>query len=132
MTPVVQTIFATGQPDSPIGNCLQAAIASLLDLPLDDVPHFVGDDVATDGELHWWTQWRRWCADRGLVVRDGVDLEPGEYYLGGGPSPRDPEHRSHVAVYRNGELIHDPYPGGTGVVEVRTRWTIRPRVGESL
>lgn len=24
-----------------------------------------------------------------------------------------------------GALIHDPYPGGTGVVEVCTRWTIR-------
>lgn len=126
VTPVHQTIFATGDPDSPVGNCLQAAIASLLDLPIDDVPHFVGDDAATDGDLHWWTQWRRWCTARGLTVRDAAEPGPGELYLGGGPSPRDPQRRSHVAIYRDGELIHDPYPGGTGVVEVRVRWTIRP------
>jgi hypothetical protein len=126
MTPLDQTVFATDDPAGPVGNCLQAAIASLLDLPLDAVPHFVGDDVATGGEMHWWTQWRRWCIDCGLTVCDAVEPEPGELYLGGGPSPRDPEHRSHVAIYRDGGLIHDPYPGGTGVVKVRVRWTIRP------
>lgn len=126
MTPIHQTIFATDDPARPVGNCLQAAIASLLDLPLDAVPHFVGDDAATDGDLHWWTQWRRWCADRGLTVRDAIEPEPGELYLAGGPSPRDPERRSHVAIYRDDELVHDPYQGGAGVAKVRVRWTIRP------
>lgn len=137
MTPVMQTIFAARQslPDIPVavsvrpapvpGNCLQAAIASLLDLPLDEVPHFVGDDVATDGEAHWWTCWLRWCEGRGLTVRADVEPLPGEYFLGGGPSPRDPENVKHVAVYRDGLLVHDPHPDGTGVVEVLTRWTIR-------
>jgi hypothetical protein len=36
MTPVYQTIVDPGK-----GNCLQAVVASLLDLHLDDVPHFI-------------------------------------------------------------------------------------------
>lgn len=39
MTPVDQTILHDPQTGA-IGNCMQAAIASLLDLPLDAVPHF--------------------------------------------------------------------------------------------
>lgn len=35
MTPVFQTIVDVNK-----GNCMQAAFASLLDLPLEDVPHF--------------------------------------------------------------------------------------------
>lgn len=125
MTPVAQTIIAPNDDKGMPGNCLQAAIASLLELPLDEVPHFVGRDWETDGNEHWWTCWVAWCGDRGLRV-GAWEPKAGEYYLGAGPSPRDPENRSHVAVYRDGLLVHDPHPDGTGVVEVRTRWTVRP------
>lgn len=125
MTPVRQTIIGNvGQKTMP-GNCLQACVASVLDLPLEAVPHFVGDDWATAGELHWWSEWRRWTAARGLSLTTRAP-EPGEYYIASGPSPRDPENMAHVAVYRDGDLAHDPHPDGTGVVEVRTRWVMRP------
>lgn len=39
MTPVFQTIF-----DNKRGNCLQAVMASLFDLPLDEVSHFIIQD----------------------------------------------------------------------------------------
>lgn len=45
MRPVMQTTFAAkddGGEWLARGNCLQAALASLFDLDLDDVPHFVG------------------------------------------------------------------------------------------
>lgn len=129
MTPVRQTIYA-GDPSGVPGNCLQAALASMLDLPLAEVPHFVRDDVHTDGVKHWWVEMGRWCHGRGLALEDRAAPYVGEYYLGGGPSPRDPLLRSHVAVYRDGVLEHDPHPDGTGVVEVRTRWTVRPQSKE--
>jgi hypothetical protein len=47
MTPVYQTLFNAGTVKGELpGNCLQAAIASLLDMRLDDIPHFMsyGDD----------------------------------------------------------------------------------------
>ena len=41
MTPVYQTIIGRGDGNGPLGNCMQAVIASLLDLPLEEVPHFL-------------------------------------------------------------------------------------------
>lgn len=126
MTPVRQTLFSNpDDPDAPPGNCLQAAVASLLDLPLDEVPHFVGIDVA--GGLHWWTHMRRWFRERGWSLRTGEPPAPGVLYLGGGPSPRaNGGELHHVALYRDGVLVHDPHPDGLGVVEVTSRWTIHP------
>jgi hypothetical protein len=43
MTPVFQTLFGGAYDEIP-GNCWQAIIASLLDLPLEDVPHFMLHD----------------------------------------------------------------------------------------
>lgn len=43
MTPVFQTIFSDAK-DVNKGNCMQAAIASLFDLPLEDVPSFIKFD----------------------------------------------------------------------------------------
>ena len=40
MLPIFQTKFGTGNSNNP-GNCLQAVIASLLELNLNDVPHFM-------------------------------------------------------------------------------------------
>lgn len=125
MTPVQQTIIAPADGTQMPGNCLQAAVASLLDLPLNEVPHFVGDDWASGGERNWWVELWQWCAARGLKI-NAAEPDPGEYYLGRGPSPRDPANRSHVAVYRDGALVHDPHPDGTGVVEVHGRWVLRP------
>lgn len=55
MTPVYQTII-----DSKVGNCMQASYASLLDLPLEEVPHFLeepmGEDENCDIRLRKWLQ----------------------------------------------------------------------------
>lgn len=126
MTPVRQTIFAPDDGRQMPGNCLQAAMASLLDLPLEDVPHFVGDAWASGGELKWWALWYEWCYDRGLELLPRAKPEPGEYYLGTGPSPRDPANRQHVAVYLDGHLAHDPHPSDLGVVTVERVYVVRP------
>ena len=39
------------------------------------------------------------------------------YHLICGPSPRGGG-MSHATVGRNGEIVHDPHPDGTGVVKV--------------
>lgn len=125
MTPVRQTVFAPDGGDEMPGNCLQAAMATLLDLPLTGVPHFVGDAWA-NGEPSWWVRWYQWCYAQGLELTRGGNPEPGEYYLGSGPSPRDPANRSHVAVYRDGHLVHDPHPSNAGVVAVEFVHLVRP------
>ena len=88
MIPVHQTILADpvrgdGQP----GNCYQAAIASVLELPLDEVPHFATfcDD--------WVERSQDWFASRGLVrsfydgdarlaLRYPLRVEPGTGFWG--------------------------------------------------
>jgi hypothetical protein len=57
MTPVYQTV------QGPKGNCLQAAIASLLDLPLGGVPDFPEID-----EVNWVYNMVGWANSRGYGV----------------------------------------------------------------
>jgi hypothetical protein len=126
LTPVTQTRFY--DPTQPVGrqrgNCLQAVVASLLDLPLDDVPNFVQIDV--DGGRNWWDHLVGWLWDRGYAIYGDLVRQPGEYYLASGPSPREQDIH-HVVVYRDDELVHDPHPDRAGLLGVTNRWIIRPR-----
>lgn len=106
MRPVFQTKFKP-----PDGNCMQACIASVLELDLDDVPNFV------DAQSGWWEQLTEWLGKRGLTPWHfswGPDWrpEPGMWHLIDGPSPRG--EYLHVVVGRGGDVVHDPYPGWTG------------------
>lgn len=104
-----QTILS--DPDAgAIGNCMQAAVASLLDLPLDEVPHFAADFD------DWETAMDRWASSHGYaMVRVGVawlDAHPGAPVLLCGTSPRG---ISHAVVGRGLDVIHDPHPSRSGL-----------------
>lgn len=97
------------------GNCFSACIASILELPLVDVPYFMGDPP--DDE--WWGRTIAWLADRGLDasyykfdMRD-PDAPPG-YTIVSGRSPRHAT-RLHACVARDGVLVHDPNPRRHGL-----------------
>jgi hypothetical protein len=121
VTPATQTLFHDPANPSRQGNCLQAVIASMLDLPLSEVPHFVQVDVDTDGDVNWWAHLVTWLRERGWWLDPRV--EQGEAHLAVGPSPRGVPH---IAIYRDDEMLHDPHPDRTGLSEVRTRWAMRP------
>lgn len=151
MIPVTQTTF--WDPDAPPseqrGNCLSAVVASLLELPIDQVPDFVQDHVdhmdenENAGEWDWWSRLHQFVAERGhkICYLSPVDNpnwegspehwfpvpEPGEFYTVGGISPRDPQIH-HIVIYREGEMVWDPHPDRTGVTEVDDsyHWTLRP------
>lgn len=107
------------------GDCLRAAVASLLDLPLHEVPHFA---------LYrsWWDTMRRWVRDtygldfaclapvNGTVrpyLLGGDDPEWSGLLIGNGPSPRGPFW--HVSIVdADLELVHDPHPSDMGLREV--------------
>ena len=67
MIPVFQTILADPEradghnAEGIAGNCYQAALASVLELPLEQVPHFAQDGV------HWCESSGEWLTARGLV-----------------------------------------------------------------
>lgn len=135
MTPVIQE-YPVDLNGGQRGDCVRAVIASLLDLHLADVPHFVQIDA--DGGPNWWEHITGWLHARGLALY-AVDPSvphlapiPGEHYWVSGGSPRGfftgPEVFSclHAVVYRDEQLAHDPHPDGGGVVRVLERWAIRP------
>ena len=111
MIPVHQTTFGEGK-----GNCFQAALASVFELPLEEVPNFCvdyGDD--------WYHETSVWLGEKyGLwLIRVGVGApSPKGYHLISGLSPR--EGVRHSVVGLNGTPVHDPHPSGDGLAEEQT------------
>lgn len=105
------------------GNCWQTAIACVLDLEPDSVPHFIQYDE--DGIADWWDFTLGWLLNRGYrLERPNRHLYTNEYYLVSGPSPRGDF--QHVVVYKNGKMVHDPHPSQDGVEKEQTIEVIRP------
>lgn len=108
MIPVTQTI--TGDKK---GNCLAACVASILELPIEQVPNFCGDFEEWILALH------NWLKPMGLgVVFVKLDLCPSPdhlkenflkgYTIGGVTGARGIKH---AVVLHDGQVIHDPHPG---------------------
>ena len=92
------------------GNCTEACIASILEIPLDEVPYLV-----PYGEK-WMDALHPFLIDRGLYLIT-VDAEtflkikkPYGYSIGGGRSPRVTGF-DHSVVCLDGEIVHDPHSG---------------------
>lgn len=118
MTPVMQTHL--GGPEATIvGNCMQAAVASLLDLELDDVPHFVQESTEP------WDAFARWLYPAEVVEVDG-DTQ-GELLVFG--PTRGGTH--HWVIYRDGQLAHDP-AGGDGLFYAERFYTIVRNKGATV
>lgn len=120
MKPVLQTKFASKDEEGKWlarGNCLQAAVASIFELDLDDVPYF--DMAAADDG--WWTALWIWLRARNIEVHYERITRPGGWlplsapYLLVGPSPRGDF--AHVVVAQDHEVIHDPHPDATGLAD---------------
>lgn len=107
MTPTTQTILA-GDPSGVPGNCLQAAVASLLDLPLPDVPHFAEHD-------DWLERLVAFGGERGYRVRYRPPGTEGVNGLAFGPSARGVKH---AVVWIDGKQAWDPHPDRNGLVSV--------------
>jgi hypothetical protein len=92
------------------GNCLQAAVASVLRLPLDAVPHFAA--------FHWWPQaLTMWAYGRGLkVCGERTTSIPDRLCIVGGISPRGVDH---VVVAHGGRVVWDPHPSHDGLVSIK-------------
>lgn len=135
MSRVDQTILASDPKRK--GNCVAACIASLLDVPLDQVPHFVeygihyGDDdvdKVSNGNA-WWAMMLGYLAARGywpVELEKVTDAEPGEFLLVAGMSTRGALHQ---VIYRDGQLWHDPHPSRDGVLDVQEVLALRSLPG---
>ena len=122
MKPVLQTLF--GGPDGPIdqiGNCFAACLATLLDLDLVDVPHFVQihrDDNERNAAMLKWLTARGFsliCYEYAPWVHQYFGV--GAQVILGGKSPRGDWNHAVVGEIRaeGWRLLHDPHPSRDGL-----------------
>jgi hypothetical protein len=110
MTPVDQEFLH--DPPKQNGDCLRAIVASLLDLPLSEVPHFCAEG---DGE-GWFLRLGLWLQARGLCVVPLLGPQCIDaFHIAAGPSRRGVRH---AVVMRNGRVVHDPHPTREGIESV--------------
>lgn len=98
----------------PGGNCFSACIATVLGLPLDDVPYFIGDE-------DWSLNFSVWLRDLGLwplILNCSPDWSPSGFTIMSGQSPRCPDDPDslHIVVALDGEVWHDPHPSRAGLL----------------
>jgi hypothetical protein len=115
MRPVTQTIFHD-DPDGRPGNCLQACIASLLDLPLDDVPHFLLHD-------DWTGALEQFLTAHGRRLHAQPASDHCAYGMAWGPSKRGVRH---AVVWADGRMAHDPHPSHAGLLHVTELFALTP------
>lgn len=120
MIPVQQEILHTSSQN---GDCLRACVASILELKLKDVPHFV--DIP-DWEEAFHSFLGKFDLEP-LEIEIGyladaqekqqIPYIPSGYHIINGISPRG---ISHSVVGYKGNLAFDPHPDGTGLKKVES------------
>jgi hypothetical protein len=118
VTEVTQTLFA-GETEGVYGNCLQAAVASYFDLPLDAVPHFNTFEHAWMDALQWW------CYGKFRMSEEyrGVTEIPQERCILLGRSNRG---YGHAVVAEGGQIVWDPHPSRDGLESFSAALLFRP------
>ncbi len=124
MIPVDQE-FSHDENNGVWGDCMRAVIASLLDLPRNEVPHFLHE--AKGDRYQFDLLVAKFCQSKGLVYMQclmeawSLPADAVVYHEIMGPSPRDPT-LFHAVVGRNGEIVHDPHPDKIGLAGDPTDW----------
>lgn len=118
----MQTIFGvkTKNGERIYGNCKQASVASIFDLPLDCVPHFLAFGDQWDHAFNLWLKSRsvkynqyliEWLKDD-TVKLDTIPMD--QYVLATGLAARG---FMHCCIFQRKDdwfiPIHDPHPDGT-------------------
>jgi hypothetical protein len=112
MKKVYQTKYGEGK-----GNCFQAAVASILELNLSDVPDFVNEYKIRESQ--WWEEYNKWLSKyelSAICITYGdwiTELYRDTFLLVTGPSKANGV--MHSVVYCGGALCHDPHKGWNGV-----------------
>jgi len=100
-----------------VGNCLTACIASLLAIPITELPNHQGED--------WLERWNHELARYNahlIEIADPEAVQPG-YSILSGLSPRG--RWAHSVICYNGEMVHDPHEDRTGIRKgKRIEWLV--------
>lgn len=118
MKPVMQTVLY-GDDAYGNGNCVDACLASLMELPLWMVPPFYQMWGRPDRHrrLDHWLLLFGLELEHALTEEEEPDLPL--FYMVSGGSPRNPT-TGHAVIYSAGVMVHDPHYSGAGILEVRS------------
>jgi len=117
MKKVYQTTFGgLDAPKEKQGNCWQACVASILEIPLDEAFDCRPYWGQTDGK--WFDRFNEWLAKYGLTCiamdhteEKGLPSSPFlGYHIAEFTSCTLKNGEGHVCVIHNGEVVHDPNP----------------------
>lgn len=107
--------------DQPFKNdCVRACIASILEIPIDEVPRFVEQNGSGWRVAVW-----NWLDARGYGFIEMPFKEVGRknmfwtcgHFIAMGISPRHPDGKiQHAVVFKGYDLAHDPHPEKNGLV----------------
>jgi hypothetical protein len=118
MIPVYQTIISD-EAAGIHGNCFPACLASIMELPLEQIP-----DLQTP-KSEWFNVLWTFLLKNGYeflgtgTKEDALSYPTGidGYYIVNGSSPRGFK-RGHAVVFKNGVMVHDPHVSGLGVIDI--------------
>ncbi len=102
------------------GDCFRAVLASILERPIAEVPHFAGrTKLASD----FWELVYEWLEEQGYQYWPSRNPPAGalEYHALSGPSPRT-KGGFHATVGYAGQVVHDPHPSRSGIAGAEVEW----------
>lgn len=110
MNPVEQTIFTVEEG----GNCMAACLASLFELPLNEVPNAAKEWAKSKDPEYTRAGWlliEEWLDSFGLehVEFNGTEWIPRGYWIASVPSPRL-EGETHAVIFEGRTFVWDPHP----------------------
>ena len=125
MKPVDQTKLHN--PPVVNGNCMNAAFASILEIDIEDIPHF--EDMPEHGEgtknkKSWFPALLDWLEGLGFhLLRWNEEVYLPSFFIANGTSPRGVKHS---VVYKGTEMVHDPHPSRDGIEKITSVWALLP------
>lgn len=103
-------------------DCVRACVASLLGLPLVDVPRFCPESWGD--ELDEWLKTRGWGFINVAFTGEQKDGVPRGFTIGAIPSPSYPEGWMHSVICLDGRIVWDPKSGPQPGTERASEYTV--------
>ena len=109
MTPINQTVF-----DSKNGNCLEACFASILEIPIKQIPYFKEHVLFKDFN-DFLKPFGFYCVIVNIPKKDFNETLrqfEGHYILVGASC----NECNHAVIYKENKLVHDPHKRSSGLM----------------
>lgn len=127
MIPVEQTILGGSK-----GNCLEACVASVLEVGINDIPSF-----APENPSDWFENLQRFVGTLGIFaahIPNDPKVNPIGFHIGvlDYLEWHNSEATSHAVVCRDGAIVHCPHPSKKGFDYQVRYWIVLVQLGNPL